>query len=363
MLFGMSRTRPFIPLLIAFALLPLPLCVQAQTVAAQDAVRAVNEISLLVVVKGRAGEAVEGLSASDFAVEADGRKQLVSSVVREADSPLLVGLVANTGTEQRKALADERKAAMEFVKSLREGRDRAFVMRFSREVELLQDVTTSHERLLKGVDAISVGEQHSVGSGGERRRGETSPGGGILLGGNTLYDAIFLASDEVMKTRTGRKVLLVFSDGVDRESRSSLSAAMESAQRGNVVVYTVYVPLEDSLNHNGLLPAGLGGDSVESGSAISKQDRAEGKKVLQQIARETGGRCFELSKKEINKKESTKKSPLDDIYKELAVELHHQYTLRFVPSTSEGGYHRVKVTMRNTGLTVQARDGYYTIER
>ncbi len=196
MLFGMSRTRRFIPLLIAFALLPLPLCVQAQTVAAQDTVRAVNEISLLVVVKGKAGEVVEGLSASDFAVEADGRKQLVSSVVREADSPLLVGLVANTGTEQRKALADERKAAMEFVKSLREGRDRAFVMRFSREVELLQDVTTSHERLLKGVDAISVGEQHSVGTGGERRRGETSPGGGILLGGNTLYDAIFLACED-----------------------------------------------------------------------------------------------------------------------------------------------------------------------
>ncbi len=286
MLFGMIRTRCFFHLLIAFVLLTAML-----PVAAQDAVRATTksaeaakaadhagEISLLVVVKDKVGEVVEGLTAENFAIESDGRPQRVTEVVREADSPLLVGLVANTGMEQRKAMADERKAAMEFVKTLREGRDRAFVMRFGREVELLQDVTSSRDRLLKGVDAISVGEQHT---GGEHHRGDEDAGGGILLGGNTLYDAIYLACDEVMRSRNGRKVLLVFSDGVDRESRTSLSAALESAQRGNVMVYTVYVPLEDSPAHNGLFNTGVGANSVESGSAISKQDRAEGKKVLQ----------------------------------------------------------------------------------
>jgi VWFA-related protein len=390
MLFGMSRTRCFgrsllmlaIPALLlagtmlcGMPLCGMPLCAQSQpgangadaksmTSAATSATVA-HEISLTVVVRDKQGEAVDGLTAEDFAIESDGRAERVTAVVREVDSPLLVGLVANTSRGQRKALADERRAAAEFVKSLREGRDRAFVIRFSREVELLQDVTTSRERLLKGVDAISVGEQHSAV--GERRRGEESTDD-FLFAGNTLYDAIFLACGDVMKTRKGRKALVVFSNGVDYESRTKLQEAIRSAQRGNVVVYTVYVPEEPEEDHLTRMPsgAGLGGgahDTSHDGES-SRESRNKGRQVLERIARETGGRYFEIKKKELNKKEMNtqemaKNSALTEIYREIAGDMRQQYTLRFTVEGEDLGYHRMKVTVKKRGVTAQAAEGYF----
>ncbi len=382
MLFGMSRTRYFgrsllmlaIPALLSSAMMlaGMPLCAQSQPAAANAkstppaaAETAPHEVSLTVVVRDKQGEAVDGLSAEDFAIESDGRAELVTAAVQDADSPLLVGLVANTSRGQRKALADERRAATEFVKTLREGRDRAFVIRFSRKVELLQDVTTSHDRLLKGVDAISVGEQHSAV--GERRRGEESADD-FLFAGNTLYDAIFLACDEVMKSRKGRKALVVFSSGVDYESRTSLQTAIQSAQRGNVAVYTVYVPEEPEEDHLTRMGtgAGLGGGGHDTGhdGESSRESRNKGRQVLERIARETGGRYFEIKKKEWNKKEMAtpemaKKSALGEIYREVAGELHQQYTLRFTVEGEELGYHRVKVTVKKRGVTAQSAAGYF----
>jgi VWFA-related protein len=211
---------------------------------------------------------------------------------------------------------------------------------------------------VKGVDAISVGE---------RRNGDDRSGG-FLFAGNTLYDAVFLASDEVMKARTGRKVLVVFSNGVDYESRTKLQAAIQSAQRGNVVVYTVYVPEETEEDHLTRMPtgAGLPGSGHDTGhdGETSRESRNTGRQVLQRIARETGGRYFEIRKKELNKKELNtqemgKKSPLGEIYKEVAGELRQQYSLRFAAESEPGGYHRLKVTVKKRGLTVQAAEGYY----
>ena len=88
----------------------------------------------------------------------DGRRRLRSSRTRPT-WPLTLGILADTGPGQRKALADERKADTDFVnRLLRDGKDKAFVLHFDKEVELLQDVTASHDKLAKGIDQISVGE-------------------------------------------------------------------------------------------------------------------------------------------------------------------------------------------------------------
>ena len=64
-------------------------------------------------------------------------------------------------------------------------------------------------------------------------------------GGTQLYDAIFLASDELMKHKDGRKALVVFSDGVDRGSKDTMNDAIDAADRANVVVYTIYFKGEE----------------------------------------------------------------------------------------------------------------------
>jgi VWFA-related protein len=76
-----------------------------------------------------------------------------------------------------------------------------------------------------------------------------------------------------------------------------------------------------------------------------------GKKVLEQISRETGGRFFEVSKKQ----------PLAKVYDEIDEDLRHQYSLGYSPDRSEasGGYHRIHLTTKQKALTVQTREGYY----
>jgi VWFA-related protein len=82
-----------------------------------------------------------------------------------------------------------------------------------------------------------------------------------------------------------------------------------------------------------------------------QEERPDGKKVLQQISEETGGRLFEVSGKQ----------PIDKIYAQIEEELRNQYSLGYTPegSDAEIGYHRINLTVKKKGLTVQARDGFY----
>ena len=119
------------------------------------------------------------------------------------------------------------------------------MLHFDKEVELLQDVTTSHDKLAKGIDQISVGEApRDSGSGQHGGQGRDDTDGShsrFFFGGSMLYDAIFLSADEVLKGQQGRKAVVLFSDGEDRDSKTSLSRAIEAAQRADTLVYCVYV--------------------------------------------------------------------------------------------------------------------------
>jgi VWFA-related protein len=78
---------------------------------------------------------------------------------------------------------------------------------------------------------------------------------------------------------------------------------------------------------------------------------ANGRKVLEQISRETGGRFFDVSKKH----------PLAKVYDDIDEDLRHQYSLGYSPDRTEagGGYHRIRLTTKQKGLVVQTREGYY----
>ena len=82
-----------------------------------------------------------------------------------------------------------------------------------------------------------------------------------------------------------------------------------------------------------------------------QESHEDGKKVLQRIAKETGARMFEISKKE----------PIDKIYAEIQEELRNQYNIGYTPdhNGSSGGYHKIHLAARQTDAIVQARDGYY----
>jgi VWFA-related protein len=328
----------------------------------------VKEVNLLVLVRDKKGQPVTNLDKKDFVLEQDGRAQTITQFAHESDQPLTVGVLADTSPGQRKALADERKTGTDFVNHLREDKDKAFVLHFDKEVELLQDVTGSHDKLAKGVDAISVGEQKASGSG--RRRDQPDPDHPhYFFGGTMLYDAVFLSADEVLKPVKGRKAVVLFSDGVDRDSRTSLTHAIEAAQRADTLVYCVYVPSEREQEQQSFPGGGRrgggggypGGGSPFPGGGYpggggrgrrpepTQEKKTDGKKILQQIARETGGRYFEL----------TKKMTASDIYGQITEDLKHQYSLSYTPDKAESGYHKLHLTTKNGDLTVQTREGFY----
>jgi VWFA-related protein len=341
----------------------------------------VKEVNLLATVRDKKGQAVNNLDKKDFVLEQDGRAESITQFAHESDLPLTVGILADTGPSQRRAMADERKAGADFLnRLLRANKDKGFVLHFDKEVELLQDVTASHDKLAKGIDQISVGD--APRSGGKRDDGNSQTPH-YYFGGGMLYDAIFLSSDEVLKGTQGRKAMVLFSDGVDHDSKTSLERAIESAQRADTLVYCVYVAPEREERPEGQqngggrragggypggggpFPGGGGGGPFPGGGggpfpgggggrrrgpdSTSHENKTDGKKILQQISNETGGRYFELSKK----------LTAAQIYEQIEAEMRHQYSLSYTPDKAENGYHKLHLSTRNTELTVQARAGFY----
>src|ERR1700692_2010791 len=138
--------------------------------------------------------------------------------------------------------------------------------------------------------------------GGRRGGG----GGGGRRGGTSLYDAVFLASDDVLRKQSGRKAVIVLSDGVDNASKVSLTEAVESAQRADTLVYSILFADEQPLGMGGFGP-GMSRGGGRGRGRMPQESRPDGKKVLERISKETGGSFFEVSKK----------LPLDVIYKRI----------------------------------------------
>jgi VWFA-related protein len=311
-----------------------------------------NMVTVFASVRDKHGQIISNLTKDDFALDEDGRAQTISYFARENDLPLTVGLLVDTSMSQRHVLDQERSASSSFVDhTLREDKkDQAFLIHFDHEVELLQDLTTSRKKLEDGLGLLQTPEMEdtSNGNGGHHRGG----------GGTLLYDAVFLASDDLMKKQQGRKALIILSDGVDHGSKESLSSAIESAQRANTVVYSILFKDDEGYGgHGGYGGGGYGGHGGGGGGGgrryPQQEERPDGKKILERISKETGGRMFEV----------TKKQAVDQIYTEIAQEVRDQYILGYVPDKSPtgGDYHKIHVATKQKELAVQARDGYYAV--
>ena len=172
-----------------------------------------------------------------------------------------------------------------------------------------------------------------------------------------------------MKPKTGRKALIVFSDGVDRGSKETINEAIDAADHANVSVYTIYFKGEQERSDNGYpggrrggmgggwpgggggYPGGGGGYPGGGGRRGSEQPGVDGKKIMEQLATRTGGRYFEAKKKD----------NLEDIYNQIAQELRGQYLLSYTPDQLEndGAYHKISLKAKKDDYVVITREGYY----
>jgi VWFA-related protein len=330
--------------------------VRKQIALAQDATFStdVKVVSVLATVRDKDKKIVSNLAKDDFDLAEEGRPQTIRYFSRETDLPLTLGLLVDTSLSQRQVLGEERTASRRFVeKVLREDRDQTFLIHFDHDTELLQDLTSSRAKLERALDDLELPQdgrpQMRRGGGGGGYPGGGGGGGGRVPG-TTLYDAVLLASDELMRKRQGRKALILLTDGVDNGSKTPLSQAIESAQRADTLVYSILFAGEEGQPIQSY-PGGFGGRRRGGGFPPPQQrERPDGRKVLERISRETGGGFFEVSRK----------LSIDQIYDRIEEELRNQYSLGFTPDTNAGsGFRRITVTLKQKGMTVQTREGYY----
>ena len=319
----------------------------------------VKTVGVLATVRDKHGKIVSNLSKEDFSLTEDGRPQSINYFVRETDLPLRLGLLVDTSLSQRRVLEQERAASYSFLDHmLRPDEDLDFVVHFDREVELLQDFTNARPKLQAALQVLQTpqyGSTHGGGNGNGGYGGGRGSGGphGRAGAGTLLYDAVYLSADELMSKQHGRKALIILSDGVDHGSKESLTAAVETAQRADTVVYSILFKDEEEHSnfggYGGMGPHGGG----RHGGGYPQQERPDGKKILQQLSKATGGRLFEVSKKET----------IDKIYAEIEEELRNQYSIAYTPDKKNGaGYHKIELVAKQKDLIVQARDGYYSTE-
>jgi VWFA-related protein len=306
----------------------------------------VKVVNVLASVRTKSGDIVSNLTKDDFILTEDNRPQTIKYFSRETNLPLILGLLVDTSGSQRNVLEEEGTASYRFIdKVLREDLDKTFLAHFDYDTELLQDLTASKEKLRRALENMEVPDignrRRGGGGGGMGGRGGRGGGGGVG-GGTTLYDAVYLAADEVMRSQQGRKAVVLLTDGVDHGSRITLNTAIEKAQRADTLVYSIMFEGEEGGGGGGFGPFGV---------IASMGGGENGYKVLQKMSRETGGGYFEVSRK----------LSIDTIYQRIEDELRNQYSIGYSPDRppTGGGFRAISLKARRKDLVVQARQGYY----
>ena len=158
-----------------------------------------------------------------------------------------------------------------------------------------------------------------------------------------------------MRKQSGRKALIILSDGVDTGSKVSINEAIESAQRSETLIYSILFYDEQAYG-GGSGPAGMGGGRRRGGPPIRipAQSHPDGKKILQRMSRETGGGFFEVSKK----------TPIEETFERIQEELRSQYSLGYTSDKQNAGsgFRSIRLNTTQKNLIVQTRDKYYAVQ-
>jgi len=278
----------------------------------------VKVVNVLATVRNKTGALVGTLNQDDFSLSENNHPQTIRYFSRETDLPLTLGLMIDTSGSQRHVLDAERGASLRFLDQVvRPNKDRVFIMQFDSAVQMRQPLTNLVGKL---DDALAYVDSETM------RQLQIQGGGGTLL-----YDAVAQASNDVMKKLTGRKALIVLSDGVDFGSYGTLRDAVEAALKADTLIYSI---LYSDPGAYGLFGGGH-----------------DGKGVLERMSSESGGSFFEVSKKR----------PVDEMFGILQQELRTQYNLGYVsdkPATISE-FRTIQLTAKQKGLIVQARHQYW----
>ena len=302
---------------------------------------ATRTVALYATVTNAQGRLVPDLSRDDFAIDDNGKRQALTLFANDIQPITLVMLLDRSGSMKPNFDLEER-AAEAFVREMLPA-DKARIGSFGSRIQVdPSDFTSDRDALVK-ILRTELQED----------------------GPTPLWNAVNTGIDKLL-VEPGRRVVLVFTDGVDRplnfsNHNKSLKDVMKRAEEENVMVYAIGLAGQngmpgvggrggDARGRGGMNPGafgGLGGRGLggPAGGQLQMEQPDEG---LPKIAAATGGGYFELT------------SPINlaSTFARVANELHHQYALGFTPEKLDGKLHDLAVHLSKPDLIARARKRY-----
>jgi Ca-activated chloride channel homolog len=264
----------------------------------------VDAVNLLVTVTdSKTGEFVRGLNAEDFRIIEDGRLQRITHFSKQTNMPLTIALCIDTSASVKLKLEFEKEAASEFLFTVMQPHDKALLLEFDSGVTLLHDFTHNPNDLVREIRRLRAG------------------------GGTSLYDALYLVSEQKLLDEEGRKTIVILTDGADVTSRRSFEEAMRMVYQAEAATYAI--------------------STTRFGANFDRS----GDNVLKQITESTGGNLFfPVSTRELNV-----------AFEKVSQELRNQYSLTYVPNNTakDGSFRNVRVEVSRSNTNVRHRKGYY----
>jgi VWFA-related protein len=289
----------------------------------------VNLVDLFFTVKDKNGNLVPHLTQNDCHVAEDKVPQTLKHFVAETSQPLTLGILLDTSGSQQRVLPLEQDAGGQFLRQVLRQKDEAFLLSFDVNIDLLQDYTNNANMLARAMNKAEINT-----AGGNGAAGIPGIGGGPVPThgtpkGTLLYDAIYEASNKKMDQETGRKAMIILTDGEDEGSDHKITEAIAAAEKNNVIVYVILIA-----------DTGFYGGFGYSGYSAAKR-----------LSDETGGRVINVG---------NNGNKLEAAFQQIADELRTQYVASYTSTNAklDGGFRRINVEC-GPDTKVQVRKGYF----
>jgi VWFA-related protein len=294
----------------------------------------VNLVDLFFTVKDKNGNLVPHLNKDMCTVSEDKAPQTLKNFVAETNQPLTLGILLDTSGSQQRVLPLEQDAGSQFLQQVLRSKDEAFLISFDVNIDLLQDYTNSPRMLARAMEKAQINTAGGNGSGIPGLGGGTIPTVGDPKG-TLLYDAIYEASYDKLNQETGRKAIIILTDGEDEGSTHKIADAIAAAEKNNVIVYIILIADRAMYWNQGM---GYYGYSA-----------------AHRISDETGGRTIDVG---------NNGAKLQAAFQQIQDELRTQYVASYTPSNAktDGSFRHIAVECKGDAgqnLKVQVRKGYY----